>query len=93
MNNCKGVQNSFSEPKFSLKGDPDFNEGEAWELRSKSYQKDFMTEMPLFQFVFSDWISREGQGTVCWIEIYLVVTAKSNQEGTKSNWFTQKKMS
>ena len=60
-----GVQNSFSEPKFSLKGDPDFNEGEAWELRSKSNQKDFMTEMPLFQFVFSDWISREGQGTVC----------------------------
>ena len=57
-----GVQNSFSEPKFSLKGDSDFNEGESWELRSKLNQKDFMSENPLFKFVFSDWINVEGKG-------------------------------
>ena len=57
-----GVQNSFSEPKFSLKGDLDFNESESWELRSKLNQKDFMSEDPLFKVVFSDWINVEGKG-------------------------------
>jgi hypothetical protein len=57
-----GVQNSFSEPKFSLKGDLDFNESESWELRSKLNQKDFMSEDPLFKHVFSDWINVEGKG-------------------------------
>ena len=57
-----GVQNSFSEPKFSLKGDSDFNEGESWELRSKLNQTDFMSEDPLFKVVFCDWINVEGKG-------------------------------
>ena len=57
-----GVQNSFSEPKFSLKGDLDFNESESWELRSKLNQKDFMSEDPLFKVVFCDWINLEGKG-------------------------------
>ena len=57
-----GVQNSFSEPKFSLKGDSDFNEGESWELRSKLNQMDFMSEDPLFKVVFCDWIDLEGKG-------------------------------
>ena len=57
-----GVQNTFSEPKFSLKGDSDFNEGESWELRSKLNQMDFMSEDPLFRVVFCDWINVEGKG-------------------------------
>ena len=57
-----GVQNSFSEPKFSLKGDSDFNEAESWELRSKLNQTDFMSEDPLFKVVFCDWINVEGKG-------------------------------
>ena len=57
-----GVQNSFSEPKFSLKGDSDFNDGESWELRSKLNQMDFMSEDPLLKVVFCDWINLEGKG-------------------------------
>ena len=57
-----GVQNSFSEPKFNLKGDSDFNEGESWELRSKLNQMDFMSEDPLFKVVFCDWINLEEKG-------------------------------
>ena len=57
-----GVQNSFSEPKFSLKGDSDFNEGESWELRSKLNLMDFMSEDPLFKVVFCDWINLEEKG-------------------------------
>ena len=57
-----GVQNSFSEPNIILKGDPNFNEPEAWELRSKLNEKDYVNQNPLFRFVFCDWINVEGKG-------------------------------
>ena len=44
------------------KGEEDFNDAEGWELRSKFNEKDFVSENPLFKFVFCDWINVEGKG-------------------------------
>ena len=56
-----GCANSFSQPHISLKEDEDFLEAEAWELRSKVKEKDFVNQPPLFDFVFCDWLNIEGK--------------------------------
>jgi len=56
-----GCGNSFSQPYISLKDDDNFLEPDAWELRSKAKEKEIVDQLPLFNFVFCDWLNIEGK--------------------------------